>query len=253
MEHEEYCTRVGAEITRMAQVTAEAAPGTPVPACPGWDLAKLVKHTGIVHRWATTIVASRATEPLAQSALDVGLPADRAQYPHWLAAGAAPLVTALRGAEPGTVMWTFAGNRDAGWWARRMLHETTVHRVDAELALGLTPALEAAAAADGIDEFLLTGPSGSRPRTRLTELPGGQSIHLHATDEGLGEAGEWLISLGDGGYAWSHGHAKGTVAVRGPAGLLLLLVYGRVRPDDDRLQVFGDGSLLATWQEIMTL
>jgi hypothetical protein len=102
MEHGEYCARAGAEITRIAAVTEGAAPQTPVPACPGWDLAR-------------------------------------------------------------------------------------------------------------------------------------------------------LISLGRGGYRWSHGHAKGSVAVRGPAGLLLLLIYGRVRPDDERLQVFGDAGLLATWQQVMTL
>jgi uncharacterized protein (TIGR03083 family) len=253
MEHEEYCTRAEAEIARMARVAAGAAPETPVPSCPEWDLGKLVKHTGIVHRWATMIVATRAAERVPQNALDVGLPAERAQYPQWLAAGATPLVTALREAGPGVIVWTFTGDRDTSWWARRMLHETTVHRVDAELALGLAPELDAVAAADGIDEFLATGPTGSRISPRVAQLPGGQTIHLHATDEGLGEAGEWLISLGDNGYAWSHGHAKGTVAVRGPAALLLLLVYGRLRPGDERLRVFGDESLLATWQEIMTL
>ena len=253
MEHEEYCARTGAEIARMAEVTAGAAPRTPVPACPGWDLAKLVKHAGIVHRWAAAIVATRATERIAQNALDVGLPAEQSAYPQWLAAGAAPLVTALRAAGPRTVVWTFVGDRDTSWWARRMLHETTVHRADAELALGLTPEVDAVAAADGIDEFLSNGLIASRPSARLAELPAGQSIHLHATDDGLGEAGEWLISIGDAGYAWSHGHAKGNVAVRGPAAVLLLLTYGRARPDDERLQVFGDPALLASWQEIMTL
>jgi uncharacterized protein (TIGR03083 family) len=135
-----------------------------------------------------------------------------------------------------------------------MLHETMVHRVDAELSLGIEPSLDPVAAADGVSEFLANARLGSRPSQRLTELPAGQTVHLHATDDGQDFDGEWLISLGgDVGYTWSHGHAKGTVAVRGPAALLLLLTYGRVRPDDERLTVFGDASLLATWQDIMTL
>jgi hypothetical protein len=109
------------------------------------------------------------------------------------------------------------------------------------------------AAADGVGEFLAIARLGSRPSQRLAELPGGQTVHLHATDDGLDSGGEWLISLGDASYTWSHGHAKGTVAVRGPAALLLLLAYGRVKPDDERLAVFGDASLLTTWQDIMTL
>jgi uncharacterized protein (TIGR03083 family) len=237
----------------MAAVTEGADPRTPVLSCPGWELARLLKHAGIVHRWATAIVAARAAGPLPQNSLDVGLPEDPADYPKWLAAGAGPLAATLREAGPRAPVWSWAGDAGSGWWARRMLHETAVHRADAELALGIEPEFDPGAAADGIAEFLANAALGGRPSQRLTQLPAGQSIHLHATDEGLGEAGEWLISFGDDGYEWRHGHEKGSVAVRGASGLLLLLVYGRVRPDDERLQVFGDAGLLATWQQVMTL
>jgi len=253
MEHEEYCARAGAEIARMATVTEGADPGTPVPSCPEWDLGRLLKHTGITHRWATAIVATRATGPVSPRSIDAGLPADPAEYPAWLAAGATPLLSTLRDTGADTPVWSWFGQVGADWWARRMLHETTVHRADAELAVGADPVIDPVVAADGVDEFLANAPRGGRPSQQMAQFPASQSIHLHATDEGLGEAGEWLISLGDGAYEWAHGHAKGTVAVRGPAGLLLLLVYGRVRPDDARLQVFGDEGLLATWQRVMTL
>lgn len=259
MNHDEYCARVGAEVTRMADVVTGADMATTVPGCPGWDLAKLVRHTGIVHRWAAAIVATRSTELIPQNHLDVALPADPAGYPGWLAHGAAPLVTVLREAGPDTVAWAWGDDHRSGWWARRMLHETTVHRADAELALGIEPAFDPVAAADGVDEFLSVAPLGSRVSKRLAELPAGQTIHLHATDDAFAdgsapaEAGEWLISLDGGGFTWSHGHAKGTVAVRAPGALLLLFAYGRVRPDDERLAVFGDAALLATWQDVMTL
>jgi uncharacterized protein (TIGR03083 family) len=255
MEHEEYCARAGAEITRMAEVTEGVAPQTPVHTCPGWDLARLITHTGIVHRWATATVATRATARIASDALDIGLPTDTADYPRWLSAGGAPLLTVLREAGPDLPVWSWAADHSgSGWWARRMLHETTVHRVDAELALGIEPSLDPVTAADGVSEFLENARLGSRPSQRLAELPSGQTVHLHATDDGLGAAGEWLITLGgDAGYTWSHGHSKGTVAVRGPAAWLLLLTYGRVTPDDGRLAVFGDTSLLVAWQDIMTL
>jgi uncharacterized protein (TIGR03083 family) len=203
-------------------------------------------------------VATKATAPIAQNALDVGLPADQAQYPQWLAAGASPLVTVLRDAGPATSVWSWADDAAAGsgWWARRMLHETTVHRADAEMALAIEPSIDAACAADGIDEFLANLPRAARPSKRLAALPAGRLIHLHATDEGLGEAGEWLIQCcegAEGGYTWSHGHAKGDVAVRGPAAVLLLLGYGRIAVDDGRLTLFGDESLIAAWQQAMTL
>jgi uncharacterized protein (TIGR03083 family) len=280
MNHEEYCDRVDAEVTRMADVVTGADLTAPVSGCPDWDLAKLVRHTGIVHRWAAAILATRASEPIPQNQLDVGLPEDVAGYPEWLASGGPPLVTVLREAGPDITVWAWGDDHRSGWWARRMLHETTVHRADAQRSLGVEPAIDPVAAADGVDEFLRVAPLGSRVSKRLPELPAGQTIHLHATDSvfsdtafsdtafsdtafsgtafsGSGtdspEAGEWLISLTGGGYTWSHGHAKGSVAVRGPAALLLQFVYGRVRPDDENLAVFGDPGLLATWQDIMTL
>ena len=266
MNHDEYCDRVDAEITRMADVVTGADLTTPAAGCPGWDLAKLVRHTGIAHRWAAAIVATRASEPMQPSDLDVGLPADPAGYPEWLAQGAAALVTVLREAGPDAVVWAWGDDHRSGWWTRRMLHETTVHRADAQRTLGVEPAIEPVAAADGVDEFLLVVPMGSRVSKRLGELPAGQTIHLHATDgvfssDALSpdsasmpaEAGEWLISLTGSGYTWSHGHAKGTAAVRGPASLLLQFAYGRVGPGDERLAVFGDAGLLASWQHVMTL
>jgi len=274
MNHEEYCARVAAEIARMADVVTGADLTAPVTGCPDWDLAKLVRHTGIVHRWAAAIVATRASDRIPQNELNVGLPADPAGYPEWLAHGATALVAVLRESGPDTAVWAWGDDHRTGWWARRMLHESTVHRADAERTLGVEPVIDPVAAADGVDEFLLIAPRGSRVSKRLAELPAGQTIHLHATDSAFPgsafpgsafpdnalspplvprEAGEWLISLDGSGYTWSHGHAKGTVAVRGPAALLLLFTYGRVRPDDERLTIFGDAALLQTWQDIMTL
>ena len=107
-----------------------------------------------------------------------------------------------------------------------MLHETTVHRADVELAAGLVPDVDPVVAADGIEEFLANLPTARRPSEHLASLPAGASLHLHATDAD----GEWLIRIaGDGGgVEWSRGHAKATTAVRGPVAELLLFTYGRV-------------------------
>jgi len=229
----------------MAAAVSAADPAAPVPTCPDWTVAKLVKHTGIVHRWATQIVSTRSSARVDQRDLDVGLPAAEAAYPQWLAAGAEPLLDVLRSAGPQTAVWAWGAEQRSGWWSRRMLHETTVHRADAEFALGMTaPAIDPVVAADGIEEFLANLPSARRPASNLASFPAGESLHLHATDSD----GEWLIRFADGTLTWSRGHEKATTAVRGPVAALLLFTYGRVRPDDDRLTVFGDPALLEAWQ-----
>lgn len=230
----------------MASAVSAADLSVPVPTCPGWTIGRLIAHTGVVHRWATEIVATRATAPIDHRALDAGFPAEGAGWAAWLAAGAAPLVAALRSAGPDASVWTWGAAQRSGWWARRMLHETTVHRADAEIALGAVPAVDPVAAADGIEEFLSNLPAARRPREHLGSLPTGESLHLHATDCD----GEWLIRFpGRGGIEWSRGHAKASAAVRGPVGVLLLFSYGRVPGSDPRLTVFGEQSLLDAWQQ----
>ena len=176
-----------------------------MPSCPGWTVADLARHTGTIHRWATAIVDRRpprgCRSPRPQS------PWESADgWAQWLASGATPLLAALRSAGPLTPVWSWGPGRTSGWWARRMLHETTVHRADAELALGVAdPVIDPVVAADGIDEFLFNLPSARRPYPHLASLPTGASLHLHATDSD----GEWLIRFTDSGIAWERGHSQG--------------------------------------------
>jgi uncharacterized protein (TIGR03083 family) len=249
LDHEWFCGRAEAEIARMASVVADADPATLVPSCPSWSIGRLVKHTGIVHRWATHIVSARSSEPVEQRAVEAGLPALETAYPSWLADGAAPLTAALRAAGPDETVWAWGAEQRSGWWARRMLHETTVHRADAQFALGGSPDVDPVVAADGIEEFLANLPRARRPRENLGSLPAGKSLHLHATDTD----GEWLIRFAGGTVSWSRGHEKATAAVRGPVAELLLFTYGRLDPSAGSLTAFGDSSVLGAWREKMTL
>jgi uncharacterized protein (TIGR03083 family) len=259
LDHDWYIERIADEIDRFAWVADGADPALPVPTCPGWAMSKLIKHTGIVHRWAAETVATRSSERLDMRTLDVALPDKESDYAGWLTSGAEPLAGVLRAAGPDAGVWTWGTPRAALWWARRMTHETTVHRADAELAAGIVPEIDPVSAADGIDEFLANLPTSRRPAEHLGSLPTGSTLHLHATDTGGGTGGgsgtgdgtggEWLITFTEDGLEWSRGHAKATAAVRGPVSLLLLFTYGRVAPGDDRLTVFGDEGVLTAWQE----
>lgn len=238
---EDFCAGVVAEVDRIAEVARGSDLTAPVPTCPGWTVTDLLVHLGGTQRWAEHIVRTKAPQrvPFRQVVEEPGEGADPVEY---LTDGVAPLLAALRAADPDEPVWAWGEDRHQRFWPRRMLHEALIHRADVELAFGLEPVIDKAVAVDALEEFLANLPYAHSIAPRLAELAStSQTLHLHATDTD----GEWLITLPPEGYTWSRGHAKGDLAVRGPIADLLLMTYGR-RPAD-ALTVFGDHDLLARW------
>lgn len=227
----------------LASQVAGADPATPVPTCPGWTLQQLVRHVGRGDRWAATIV--RTGEFTDPREVPGGKPGD--DVDGWLRESPQTLLDAVAEVGPDVPVWTFLGPRPASWWIRRRLHESTVHGADAALARGAGVALAPEVAADGVTEWielLAARPAGEDQGP----LDAGTTMHLHATDEGLGAAGEWMVATDDGrSLRWEHGHGKGSVAVRGAAADLLLAIVRRIPADDPRLAVHGDAAVLGTW------
>jgi len=251
MDHEFFCTTTAGEIAALAELLDGVDLTTAVPTCPGWDLAALAKHVGVVHRWAAQMMRDGATERLDFRKVERNLPADPSGYPAWLREGAAILDAQLRAHPAETSVWTWGDGHTVGWWARRMAHESLVHRADAALALGRPFVADATLAVDGVDEFLENLPAaGASFAPNVHELTGnGETLHLHATDAD----GEWMITLTDTGFTWGHGHGKGDVAARGAAADLLLLTYGRLAADDERFQRFGNTDLLDRWLRLSAI
>jgi uncharacterized protein (TIGR03083 family) len=250
MEHEEFVGVIRRESVALADALRDDGgdPSTPVPACPGWTITKLVKHTGTAQRWACAIVEARATEPVSPKSLDLGLPtdADTATLADWIAAGGAHLADVLDAVDPGLRVWSWAGDDRAGFWSRRMAHETAMHRWDAQDARGTAEPIDGDLALDGIQERF-DNLSATTARGGAAMTGSGETVHLHCTDR----EGEWLVRLGPDGAEVSRGHAKGDVAARGSASDLLLMVYGRVPAD--AVEVFGDAALLRRFQELAKL
>ncbi|MGH3918160.1 MAG: maleylpyruvate isomerase family mycothiol-dependent enzyme [Pseudonocardiaceae bacterium] len=244
-------------LTAQSALFAEALTGADlqqrVPTCPDWTLHQLAEHVGQAHRWVTAIVARRCTSlPEPGEVVVTAAPEDPAGLVTWLRAGAGELVDAIRATGPQTPVWSWADDHSAGFWARRMAHETAVHRADLELALGREFALEPELAADAISEWLslLSLPQAVEYRPELAELRGnGEILHLHSTDPGLGEAGEWIVRRTPSGPVWEHGHSKGAVAVRGAVVDLLLVLLRRVPAGQAPIEVLGDAAVLAHWLE----
>jgi uncharacterized protein (TIGR03083 family) len=143
------------QTTLLADLVGEADPELAVPSCPDWTVGELTVHVGLGHRWATGIIASRASGPVPNSqAPDRHAPGDSARRAQWLRAGAARLAAAVRQAGPEARVWTWADDQTAGFWLRRMAHETVIHRADAALALQRSTEIASDLAVDGITELL---------------------------------------------------------------------------------------------------
>lgn len=231
-----------------AELFRDADESTPVPTCPGWTLTQLLRHVGRGDRWAAQVVRDRLDDYLDPRTVEGGKPPpDPAEAISWLHGGAQRLVDAVESAGVETPVWTFLGTRPANWWIRRRLHETAVHRADAAIAIGREFSLDAHIAADGITEWLERVAIQAGSEEAPLPLEDGNTLHLHATDPGLGDAGEWTIGVDGGAITWSHAHGKGSAALRGGATELLLAILGRVPVADTGVALFGDDAVWQNW------
>jgi uncharacterized protein (TIGR03083 family) len=185
---------------------------SPVPSCPGWTLGDLVWHLSLAHHfWGEIVGEQRSTwEGFDEPAR----PAD-GELVAYFSAAADRLREVLRAADPDAACWTWSSDHTMRFIIRRIMHETAIHRWDAESALGDPSPIAPEFAADGIDEFL-TFFAGNRKEGAAAA---GGSVHIHCGDT----AGEWTLRDGE----LRREHLKGDCALRGNAAGLLLVLWRR--------------------------
>jgi uncharacterized protein (TIGR03083 family) len=242
----EHCDLLGVEVEQFAGLIGRgpdgAGPfGEPVPTCPGWSIGDLTVHLGMVHRWAEHLVRVRAPHRISSSEMGLAAPQPTAE---WLLAGGEGLVETLRAAGPDDHMWAWGADQHVRFWSRRQLHETLVHRIDVELALGRAPTGSPAVAADAIDEFLvnLSGAAYFSPRVKCLRGDG-ERLSFQASDEGR----EWSVTLVPAGFEVSGPVGSPHATVAGPALALLLVLYRRLPLDEAGVLTTGDRSLAELW------
>ena len=229
----------------LQDAVAETGPDAPVPSCPDWQVADLVEHLTVLLRWVrenvsrgvTTKPDARITPP--RPGWDDQLDGLRREI-----TGTIETLDAL---DPEFPAWTWpAQPRKAGFWHRRMAHEMSVHRWDAETAAGRATPIESKLAADGVGEVLDTWlPAGRRRGSADTH----GVVHLAATDAAI----EWFIRLRGAGVALldtgtildtDDHHPRAEAA--GTASDLQLTLMGRLQPDV--LLISGDPRLVLALQ-----
>ncbi len=230
----------------LQDAVTETGPDVAVPSCPGWTVADLVEHLTSLLRWVRESVARGVTTKPDKRVT----PVPRPDWPDALDGLRRELtgtIETLDALDPEFPAWTWpAQAKKAGFWQRRMAHEVSVHRWDAELAAGRPTPIETKLAADGVNEVLDTWlPAGRRKGS--TDMHG--VVHLVATDASY----EWFVRLRGAGVALldtgtildtddHHPRAGAT----GTASELLLTLMGRRQLDV--LLVTGDPRLIMALQ-----
>ena len=234
----------------------------PVPSVPGWTVESVVRHTGKVHRWTVGVLAAGPDADLgvvgaATTSLPKG-PGCLDAYRESLDA----ICATLANLDPAAPVATFMGPDRGAFWFRRQAHEVSVHRIDAADAMhaagGPSPEpLDVDSATDGVDEWirLFLGKRWERRFGAFPESLTDRTLHIHGTDDPAPiDGAEWLITFtGDStgsGIEVAATHAKGDVALRGPAQDLLLALWRR-RPLDS-LHVIGDRALAQSVIDLAT-
>ncbi|HET6705599.1 maleylpyruvate isomerase family mycothiol-dependent enzyme [Amycolatopsis sp.] len=247
LSHDRLAGALVTEADLFGAAIAGADPAVRVPTCPEWTLRDLTCHVGVAYHKSAAIIASRPTGYVPFEAVTIDDPPAFEALGAWLRDGAERLVAAVTEVGPETPTSTWTPDRRAGFWTRRLTHETVVHRADAAFATDTPYDVDADLAADGIAEGLGLVAVFSRqqhPALDRTALRGtGETLLFHATEP---EAG-WLARRTPSGVEVGEETAEADVVVEGRAADLLLALTGRIAADDPRLAVSGDAALFTHW------
>lgn len=253
-----YLSHVRSESARFRDALAACDPDARVPSCPDWTAADLLWHLATVQHWWAEVLEARPAEPEEVE------PARPETWDELLAAfdrWSSDLVAALEAADPSDAAWNWSDDHTVGFILRRQAHEALVHRVDAELAAGLTSDVDPVLAADGVHEVLAVMYGGCPPWG--TWEPGEQLMRVDSTDTGeevwlrFGtfsgtdpDSGRSYVAEEDFHVVEAPGlDVEPEVVVDGPAAALDLWLWSR--GDDAEISVAGDEATYARFRALV--
>ncbi|MEU7134059.1 maleylpyruvate isomerase family mycothiol-dependent enzyme [Streptomyces sp. NPDC046261] len=256
LSYDRYCEEILTQTDLLRDALRRGDLTAKTPTCPDWTLAQLALHVASAHRGVEEMVRERVKEftiPTDDTGGTAGAEKfDADSLDAHLEEGARQLVETLREAGPEAEVWSFGAEQNASFWVRRMTHETVMHRADVFAAVGAEYTLDAAVAADCLDEWLeiVTSPQAVAYKPELGELTGpGRTLHLHATDCTAELNAEWFIDATGAPVTWRRAHEKAAVALRGPLTDVLRVFYRRSPVDGGGVEVLGDRGVLDFWLE----
>jgi uncharacterized protein (TIGR03083 family) len=243
MEYEAHVSAVERETADIVTALRAGSLDVSVPTCPEWTLDDLANHLiGFTEFWIHSLQGRGSPRHLRGDAsleefgrAAAGEPTDDRLIGRYEAL-AEEMLGLLRSLDPRAEVWTWMpDDQSAGFVGRRAAHELAVHRFDAQSARGTPLPIDAALAADGIEEIFVMSANFGRATEGANE-----TLHLHGA-----EGYEWMITIGPERLSVTREHAKGDLALRGAVSDLELVLYDR--PPIGEIEQFGDPGVLDVW------
>jgi uncharacterized protein (TIGR03083 family) len=244
LSREQYLIHLNADY----QLLAAAIPDAPVdvPSCPGWNTDDLAKHMAHVYLGQAFVVETGSQAENKEHLAPYPRTEDCLEFMGW---GFEAITKALDINRPERPTWSWHhSDFSVDFWFRRMAHETVIHRIDAELAVGAVTPIDEALALDGVDEVLdflpLTGSWPEVPNIDFgivsivaSTTNGSKVWDLKFTNEAA------TVST----VAESNGAAH--LVISGDAEAMDLYLWGRIDSSDPRISITGEGE--ETFKQLM--
>lgn len=229
---DEYLLHIGSEAAAFDAAFARCPPDAAIVGCPDWTPDQLRDHTaGVLAFWLMQLA-----EGDAEADGPTFPPAARARATEAVVDLAAETLAVLRELGADAPCWNWSGaDLSAGWVARRMANEISVHRADAETAAGIEVGLPADLAADGIDELIEVFVDAS-PDENLSDAP---ILGLTTPKR------SWTLAIGSEGVRPVSADRSAATISGSPVDVILRL-WGR--PSNARTD--GDRAVLQTWDDL---
>ena len=244
LSREQYLIHLNADY----QLLVSAIPVSPVdvPSCPGWTTKDLAKHMAHVYLGQAYVVETGSQAENKEHLAPYPRTEDFMEFMYW---GFDAITKALDINRPERQTWSWHhSDQSVDFWFRRMAHETVIHRIDAEQAVGAVTKIDEALALDGVDEVLDFLPlMGSWPEVPnidfgivsivATTKSGSQVWDLQFADEAA------TVSAAD------KANVSARLVISGDAEAMDLYLWGRIDSSDPRISINGEGE--DTFKQLM--
>jgi uncharacterized protein (TIGR03083 family) len=244
LSREQYLSHLNTDYQLLVAAIPEIP--TDVPSCPGWTTNDLAKHMAHVYLGQAFVVETGSQAENKEHLAPYPRTENVMEFMSW---GFTAITKALDINRPERPTWSWHhSDHSVDFWFRRMAHETVIHRIDAEQAVGSVSKIDEALALDGVDEVLDFLPLlGSWPEAPNVDFGIVSIVAATSTNRKVWELN--FTSEAATVLAVDEPSSEARLVISGDAEAMDLYLWGRIDSSDPRISITGEGE--ETFKQLM--